>query len=92
VLVQLYYIAVNIFCVSFNALYLRVASVQAADLALINLILAFTSLYLSFLADLLRLILKTYYRFYRVLRAISYCLLAFYIFTILASRILFPLD
>ena len=67
VLARLSYIAVNMFCVGFNASSLRVASVRAADLALINLIPAFASLHLSFPADLLGLTLKTYRRFHRVL-------------------------
>ncbi|PQE10457.1 cell surface metalloreductase protein [Rutstroemia sp. NJR-2017a BBW] len=92
VLAQLCCIAVNMFCVGFNASSLRVASLRAADLALINLIPAFASLHLSFPADVLGLTLKTYPRFHRVLGAMSCCLLAFHAITILASRTPFPLD
>ncbi|KAH7113188.1 putative cell surface metalloreductase [Dendryphion nanum] len=92
VLARLCYIAVNMFCVGFNASSLRVASVRATDLALINLIPAFASLHLSFPADLLGLTLKTYRRFHRVLGVMSCCLLAFHVLTILASRTPFPLD
>ncbi|KAF2672904.1 cell surface metalloreductase [Microthyrium microscopicum] len=86
------YIAVNMFCVGFKASSLRVASLRAADLALINLIPAFASLHLNFPADVLGLTLKTYRRFHRVLGAMSCCLLAFHVFTSLASRTPFPLD
>lgn len=86
------YIAVNLFCVGFKFSSLRVASLRAADLALINLMPAFASLHLSFPADVLGLTLKAYRRFHRVLGAMSCCLLAFHVFTILASRTPFPLD
>ncbi|KAH8726708.1 cell surface metalloreductase [Phaeosphaeriaceae sp. PMI808] len=91
VLAPLCYIGVNIFCVRFKVPSLRVASLRAADLTLINLIPAFASLHLSFPADVLGLTLTTYRRFHRVLGAMSCCLLAFHVFTILASGIPFPL-
>ena len=92
VLAQLCYIGVNMFCIAFNASSLRMASLRAADLALVNLIPAFASLHLSFPADVLGLTLKTYRRFHRVLGAVSCCLLAFHVFTMLASKTPFPLD
>ena len=92
VLAQLGYIAVNMFCVDFNASSLRVACLRAVDLILINLIPAFASLHLSFPADVLGLTLTTYCRFHRILGIMSCCLLGFHVSTMLASRTPFPLD
>ena len=91
-LVYLCYIAINIFYIGFNDLFFHKASLKAVDLALINLILAFANLYLSFLADLFKLNLATYHRFHYTLGTMLYCLLSFYIITMIASRTPFPLD
>jgi len=71
VLAQLCNIAINMFCVGCSALSLRVASLRAADLAWNNLLLAFASLYLCFLADVYRMTLRIYCRFRRVLGLIG---------------------
>jgi hypothetical protein len=92
VLAHVCYIAVNMFCVGFNASSLREASLRAADLALINMIPAFASFHFSLPADLLGLKLTTYRRFHGVLGTMSCCLLGFHVSTMLASRTPFPLN
>lgn len=85
VLLQLSYIAVNMFCVGFEASYIRAAGLRAANLSLINLIPAFAGPHLSFLADILRIPLTTYHRIHRSSGIMSCCLLAFHVITVAAS-------
>ncbi|OCK88971.1 uncharacterized protein K441DRAFT_586055, partial [Cenococcum geophilum 1.58] len=64
---------------------------QAVNLSLINIIPLFASPYLNFLIDILRVSLNIYRRVYRLVRIISFILLLFYIFTVMASQNSFPL-
>ncbi|XTI91499.1 hypothetical protein V2W45_1248041, partial [Cenococcum geophilum] len=82
----LFYITVNTFYIGF-----KIASLQAANLLLINIITLFTSPYLNFLIDILRFSLNIYQQVYCLVRIILFVLLLFYIFTVIASQNSFPL-
>jgi hypothetical protein len=60
VLLQIYYVTANAFCLSFRAELFGEVSVQAACLSLINIVPAFAGPYLSFLVDVLGLLLRTF--------------------------------
>ena len=91
VLLQLSYIAINVFCIAFKAPSIRVASLRAADLTLINLIVVFAGPHLSFLADILGLSLALFRRLHRSFGLMSCFLLSFHVFTMIGSRVSFPL-
>ncbi|KAF1995309.1 hypothetical protein P154DRAFT_445754, partial [Amniculicola lignicola CBS 123094] len=59
------------------------ASLQAANLILINIILLFSRVYLSFLADLLGVLLDIFRLVYKLAVIIASFLIIFYIVTIL---------
>ena len=60
VIIQLVYIGGNSFCLGFRVSSIVLASVQASNLLLINLITLFLGLHLSFLADTLSVSLSTF--------------------------------
>jgi len=91
VLLQLSYIAINVFCIAFKAPSIRVASLRAADLTLINMIVVFAGPHLSFLADILGLSLTLYRRLHRSFGLMSFFLLSFHVLTMIGSRVSFPL-
>jgi len=90
-LLQLSYIAVNMFCIGFKAPSIYTASLRAADLSLINLIPAVAGPHLSFLADIFGLSLTTYRRVHRSFGIMSSFLLSLHVFTMIANRTHFPL-
>ena len=91
VLLQLSYIAINVFCIAFKASSIRVASLRAADLTLINIIVVFAGPHLSFLADILGLSLTSFRRLHRSFGLMSCFLLSFHVFTMIGLRVSFPL-
>jgi hypothetical protein len=90
-LLQLSYIGLNMFCIGFKFPSIHTASLRAADLSLINLILVFAGPHLNFLADILGLSLTTYRRVHRSFGIMSCFLLSFHALTMLADRVYFPL-
>ena len=90
-LLQLSYITINMFYISFKTPSIYTTSLRAANLSLINLISAITNPHLSFLADIFGLSLTTYRRVHRSFRIMSCFLLSLHVFTIIANRTHFSL-
>lgn len=61
---QLIYLVVNIFCASFRVSTAKEASVRAAHLSLINMMPAYFGFHLSFVCDLLGVLMTTYRLFH----------------------------
>ena len=80
VLLQLLYILLNVFYVTFRVTSFNEAGDRAGTLSIINIAPLFFGLYLSFLADLLGLLLSNYRRIYRSAGIISFALVALHIF------------
>lgn len=57
---QLVYLVANIFCTSFRVLTAKKASVRASYLSLINIMPAYFGFYLSFICNMLGVLLATY--------------------------------
>ena len=91
VLFQMFYVTVNVFCLSFKAPSIHMAGLRAAKLSLINMVPAFTGPHLSVLADSFGVSLNTYRRIHRSFGMMSLPLLIFHSSTVLASRISFSL-
>lgn len=91
VLLQLFYITVNAFCVGFKVQDIQIAGLRAANLSLINIIPLFAGPHLNFLADILGVSLNTYRRVHRSVGIMSFVLLLFHVLTVMASRNSFPL-
>ena len=81
ILLQLLYIALNVFCVTFRANSLNEAEDRAGTLSIVNMAPLFFSLHLSFLADLLGLSLSNYRRIHHSAGTISFALVALHVFT-----------
>lgn len=92
VLLQLCYILVNTFCISFNVPNVFTAGSRAAHLSLINMVPNFAGPHLSFLADILGVPLSTYQSIHRSSGIMSSLLLLFHIITIPGSQNQFPLQ
>jgi hypothetical protein len=91
ILVQIFYIAANAFCLGFKAASLSEAGTRAAHLSLINIAPAFAGPHLSFLADILGVSLDTFRRIHRSAGAVSAMLVAFHVSTVVAAQTPFPL-
>jgi hypothetical protein len=91
VLLVLSYIAINMFSIGFKSPSVHAASLRAADLSLINLVPALAGPHLSFLADIFGLSLTTYRRIHRSFGIMSCFLVSLHVFTMIASRVPFPL-
>jgi hypothetical protein len=91
ILCQLCIVAVNAFCVGFKASSIQDASRRAARLALLNLVPAYSSAHLSFLADICGISLQTVKDFHRCIGVVVLPLLAFHIIVTLAVQIPFSL-
>jgi len=92
VLIQLTYITINIFCVSFQASSVSEAGLRAGNLSLLNMMPLFFGPHLSFLADLLHISLSTYRRIHRSTGLMSFTLLLFHGITIVAVGASFSLS
>jgi hypothetical protein len=88
---QLIYVAINIFCVFFKFSSIWMAGLRAANLSLVNLIPLFAGPHLSFLADLLGIPLRTYRQLHRSAGLVSFALLVFHAFTVVAMKRSFSL-
>jgi hypothetical protein len=91
VIIQLFYIAVNMFCVGFRVPNISTAGLRAANLSLINMVPNYAGSHLGFLADILGIPLSAYQRIHRSSGVMSVLLLLFHVLTILGSRTPFPL-
>lgn len=74
ILVQVIYIAINVFCLTFQVSKLSQVSLRAGTLSLINMIPLFAGSHLSFLADVLGVSLATYRRIHRSGSLVSFAL------------------
>ena len=83
---QLVYLVANIFYTSFRVSIIKEASVRAGHLLLINIIPAYFRFHLSFIYDLLGVLLATYYIFYAFIRTISILLGLLYILIYITSK------
>lgn len=92
VVLQLFYITVNTFCVGFGFPDVLTAGLRAANLSLINMVPNFAGSHLSFLADILGIPLSTYRQIHRSSGIMSVSLLIFHVLTIIGSRNPFPLQ
>ncbi len=91
ILFQFLYILFNIFYIAFYITSFDKTGDKVGTLSIINIILFFFSLYLSFLADLLSLLLFNYQRIYRFIRIISFILVILYIFIIIYYDFIYSL-
>ena len=82
ILVQLIYIALNVFCLGFRVSTLSKAGLRARNLSLTNIIPLLTGPHLSFLADIIGFYLDTYRRVHRSVDVISFALLLFHVLVI----------
>ncbi len=80
VLLQLLYISLNVFCVTFRVTSFDEVGDRAGTLSIINMAPLFFGLHLSFLADLLGLSLSNYRRIHRSAGMMSFALVALYTF------------
>lgn len=92
VLLQLLFITVNIFCVSFQVSSISEAGLRAGTLSMINMIPLFAGMHLSVLADLLGMSLRTYRRVHRSAGLISFALMLFHVVVVVASQVSYALD
>ena len=80
IFVQLLYITVNVFCVTFRVVSFNEVGDRAGTLSIVNIAPLFFGLHLSFLADLLGLSLSHYRRIHRSAGFISFALVALHLF------------
>ena len=80
VLLQLLYISLNVFGVTFRVTSFNEVEDRAGTLSIINMAPLFFGLHLSFLADLLGLSLSSYRRIHRSAGIMSFALVALHLF------------
>ena len=80
ILLQLFYVSINVFCVTFRVTSFDKVGDRAGTLSIINMAPLFFGLHLSFLADLLGLSLSNYRRIHRSAGIMSFALVALHIF------------
>ena len=86
ILLQLIYIALNVFCLSFSVSTLPKAGLRAGNLSLANMIPLLAGLYLSFLADIVGFRLGTYRCVHRSAGVIFFALLLFHVLVVIFQR------
>ena len=86
ILVQLIYIALNVFCLGFRVSTLPKAGLRAGNLSLANMIPLLAGPHLSFLADILSFRLGTYRRVHRSAGVMSFALLLFHVLVVAFQR------
>ena len=91
VLLQLIYIALNVFCLAFRVPTLSKAGLRAGNLSLANMIPLFAGAHLSFLADLLGFPLNTVRRVHRSAGLMAVALLLFHALVLVSDRTSFSL-
>ncbi len=91
VLIQLIYIMINVFCLSFWVFKISKADLQAENLSLVNMISLFADAHLSFLTDLLEFSLNSYRRVQRSTRLMTFALNLFHVLVVVINWITFSL-
>ncbi len=91
VLIQLIYITINVFCLSFRVFMISKADLQAENLSLVNMISLFADTHLSFLTDLLDFSLNSYRRVHRSARLMMFALILFHVLVVVINRTTFSL-
>ena len=91
VLLQLLYISLNVFCVTFRVTSFDETKDRAGTLSIINMTPLFFDLHLSFLIDLLGLSLSNYRRIHRFARIMSFALVALYTFAVVHHDLTYSL-
>jgi hypothetical protein len=86
------YISSNSFCLGFRVSSIAIASVQASNLLLINLVTLFLGPHLSFLANTLGVSLSTFWHIYCSASLIALGLVLFYAIVIVTSSTAFALS
>ena len=92
VLIQLTYIIINIFCISFQIFSVSETDLKTENLSLLNMILLFFDPHLSFLADLLHIFLSTYCCIHCSTDLMSFTFLFFHVITVVAVEVSFSLS
>ena len=91
VLVQLIYITINVFCLSFRVFTISKADLQAGNLSLVNMISLFADAHLSFLTDLLGFSLNSYRRVHRSTKLMTFALILVHVLVLVINRTTFSL-
>ena len=86
VLLQVVYLTVNLFCISFRVANISQAGLRAGTLSLINLCPLFSGPHLDFVADLLGLSLKGYRRVHRSAAFVAFALAIFHVLVVAATK------
>lgn len=88
----IFYLAVNVFCISFKAPNIESAGLRAANLLLINLIPVLAGHHLGFLADVLGITIRVYQRLHRAGGIMSVFLLLGHVIAVMTTKTGFPLS
>ncbi len=91
VLIQLIYITINVFCLSFRVFTISKTDLQVENLSLVNMISLFADAHFSFLTDLLEFSLNSYRRVHRSTRLMTFALNLFHVLVIVINRTTFSL-
>jgi hypothetical protein len=92
VLIQLAYLAINIFSITFGITSFKDAWTRTGTVSVINIILLFFGFHLSFLADLLGVSLSTYRRIHRSVGSMSFLVGLFHMLAAVQSNSSYSLD
>ena len=92
VVLQMCYVAINVFCLSFKTTSVQMAGLRAGTLSLVNMIPLFAGFHISFIADILGIRLALYRLIHRSAGTMSIILLVLHVLTAIASRNAFPLQ
>jgi hypothetical protein len=85
-LVQLIYLTVNVFCLSFRVLDFSKAGVRAGTLSLVNMIPLFAGPHFGFLTDMLGVPLKVYRHAHQSAALMSFLLLSVHVLSVVSRR------
>ncbi len=91
VLIQLIYIMINVFCLNFQVFTIFKADLQVENLSLVNMISLFADAHLSFLTDLLKFSLNSYWCVHRLTKLMTFALNLFHVLVVVINRITFSL-
>ncbi len=91
VLIQLIYIMINVFCLSFRVFTISKADLQVENLSLVNMISLFADAHLSFLTDLLEFSLNSYQRVHRSTKLMTFALNFFHVLVVVINQTTFSL-
>ena len=85
VFLQLIYFTINMFCMTFGVTSVKEAGARAGTLAMVNLSPSFFGFHLSFLADLLGILLSNYRRIHRITGWMSFVLYLIHALSVIYS-------